>query len=105
MFGNSKPYGIWLHHRADYSAGRFSSTHGDGRTIFLVRAATGIHGQDDGTGRRARPFGDVAQTGAMGTGGTLATCHAFSQPSYNDGRIVMYEKGLCYPAYFVKFKR
>mmetsp|Transcript_4694 Transcript_4694/g.7562 ORF Transcript_4694/g.7562 Transcript_4694/m.7562 type:complete len:396 (-) Transcript_4694:203-1390(-) len=106
MYGNSKPYGVWLHHMADYSAASFASTHDDGtKTMFLVRAATGVHGRDDGTGRRARPFGEeeTLNSGVRGAGGKLATCHAFSQPSFVDGRVVMYDKGLTFPAYVVRF--
>ena len=65
--------------------------------MFLVRAATGVHGSDDGTGRRARPFGTVQSSDRAGA---LATCHVFSQPSYQDGRIVVYNVNT-YPAYVV----
>lgn len=132
QFGNSRPYGVWLHHQSAYSCNGYSSRNPEGfRSVFLVCATTGTHGRDDGSGRRAIPFATQAAVVAegvnmnlggrhhavsrvhgfrhamgpttMGQPSELADCHAFSQPSTADGRIVLYRGDQCYPAYKVTF--
>ena len=101
--GNVKPFGVWLHYRASYSARGFASQHCDGtKSVMLVRTATGTHGQDDGTGRRARKI--AGSSGVRNSSGELADCHVFSIDDYRrDGRVVVYNGSQCMPGYVVYF--
>ena len=102
--GNVKPFGVWLHYRASYSARGFASPHSDGtKSVMLVRTATGTHGQDDGTGRRARKVAG-SKCGASSSSSELADCHVFSLDDYRrDGRLVVYNGSQCMPGYVAYF--